>query len=95
LTARAGAHPSTAGPAVGDTVLAEDGDIGQVERVLRSENAEPRFIVVATRGRSWLVRRPVIPCELIVDVDPRRRFVRVRGTRVRIGRLPESLPLVL
>jgi hypothetical protein len=78
-------------PAIGDDVVAGDGRVGRVARLLRTESAVPLYMIVAA-GR---VRRryPVIACDLITDIDG--RVVRVRGSRHALRRLPESLPLVL
>lgn len=79
---------------VGDTVLAQDGDLGQIERIIRSETSKPVYVVVAVRrlvGR----RYPVIPWSLVTGVDRSRRRVHVRGRRGTISRLSETLPLVV
>jgi hypothetical protein len=79
---------------VGDTVLAQDGALGQIERIIRSETRKPVYVVVAVRrvvGR----RYPVIPWSLVTGVDRSRRRVHVRGRRGSISRLSETLPLVV
>lgn len=78
----------------GDAVIAEDGALGQVDRLLRSEDHAPVYLIVRV-GRALRRRYPVIPVSLITDVDSRRRRVRLRGRRTTIARLPETLPLVL
>ncbi len=79
--------------AVGDTVVAEDGPVGHVERVLRAD-AGPEFVVVSVR--SGLRRRhPVVSCELVAAVDPQRDVVHVRGRSASIRGLSEALPLLL
>lgn len=79
---------------VGDTVLAQDGALGQIERIIRSETRKPVYVVVAVRrvvGR----RYPVVPWSLVTGVDRPRRQVHVRGRRGTISRLSEALPLVV
>jgi hypothetical protein len=79
---------------VGDTVVAEDGAVGHVDRIIRAESRMPVFMVVASRRR---VRRryPVIPSSLVTRVDRRGRRVHVRGLRRSLGTLPEHLPIVV
>lgn len=79
--------------AVGDAVMADDGHLGRVERVLRSETAEPRFVVLSVQNRLRR-RHPIIPFELVATVDRRSEVVRVRGRRAAIARCSEALPLV-
>lgn len=79
---------------VGDTVLTQDGALGKIERVIRSETSMPVYVVVAVRrlvGR----RYPVIPWSLVTAVDRSRRRVHVRGRSGTISRLSETLPLVV
>lgn len=80
--------------AVGDEVLADDGIVGSVEEVMWSESHAPRFIVVTVRRRIGR-RHPVIPAELVSAVDRRASRIHLRGTRDRIVRLPETVPLLL
>jgi hypothetical protein len=79
---------------VGDTVVAQDGALGRVERVIRSEAYVPAYLVVAARGR---VRRryPILPWSLVTRVDRSTRRVHVRGRRGRLGDMSEALPIVL
>ena len=91
-TARA--RPAVAEIREGDSVLAEDGAVGRVERLVRSEGRTPAYLVVRV-GRALRRRYPVIPVSLVTGVDSRRRRVELRGRSETIGRLPESLPLVL
>jgi hypothetical protein len=79
---------------VGDTVLAQDGDLGQIERIIRSETSKPIYVVVAARRVVWR-RYPVVPWSLVTGVDRSRRRVHVRGRRGTIRRLSETLPLVV
>ena len=79
---------------VGDTVIAADGPVGRVEHVLRTEAAEQRFVVVVVR-RGLRRRHPVVPVDLVAAIDRRHELVRLRGSRHRIMRLPESLPLLV
>lgn len=76
---------------VGDDVVACDGRVGHVTRLLRTERAVPRYMIVAT-GRVWR-RYPVIECGLITEIDD--HVVRVRGSKRILSRLPEALPLVV
>ncbi len=85
---------STPAARVGDTVLAQDGALGRIERVIRSETSMPVYVVVAVRrlvGR----RYPVIPWSLVTAVDRSRRRVYVRGRCGRISQFSETLPLVV
>lgn len=78
----------------GDAVVASDGRLGRVERVIRSESRAPVYLVVSV-GRAVRRRYPVLPFTLVEAVDWRRRSVRVLGRRRTLQRLPETLPLVL
>jgi hypothetical protein len=81
-------------PRVGDTVVAQDGPLGEIERVIRTETRAPVYVVVAVRkliGR----RYPVVPWPLVTGVDRGRRRVQVHGRRHAISRLSETLPLVV
>jgi hypothetical protein len=79
---------------VGDTVIAEDGAVGHIDRIIRTESRAPMFMIVASRRR---IRRryPVIPSSLVTRVDRSRRRVHVRGHRRSVGTLPEHLPIVV
>ena len=79
---------------VGDTVVADDGFVGQVEQILLSENATPQFVVVSVRDRLRR-RHPVVPLSLLARVDRLRDVIHVRGGRNSIKRLPEALPLLV
>jgi PRC-barrel domain len=79
---------------VGDTVVAADGAVGRVERVIRTETSMPAYLVVAA-DRFLRRRYPVLPWSLVHGVDRAGRRVHVAGRRGRLGRLPESLPIVL
>ena len=92
-TLRADTHPVPEAR-VGDTVLAQDGALGKIERVIRSETSVPVYVVVAVRrlgGR----RYPVVPWSLVTAVDRSRRRVHVQGRCGTISRFPETLPLVV
>jgi PRC-barrel domain protein len=81
-------------PRIGDTVVAQDGIVGHVESVIRSETRRPVFVVVAVQrfiGR----RRPVVPWSLVTAVDRSQQRVQLRGRRKTISRLPETVPLVI
>ena len=79
---------------IGDTVVADDGTLGHVDRVIRAESQAPAYLVVAA-GRRLRRRYPVVPSTLVTGVDRARRRVRVRGVRRSIGRLSEQLPIVV
>lgn len=77
----------------GDSVVAEDGPLGRVDGLVRSEADVPLYLIVRV-GR--LRRRyPVVPASLVAAVDSRRRLVELGGQRATIARLPETLPSVL
>lgn len=79
---------------VGDDVVAADGRLGRVECVLRAESAAPTYLVVAV-GTRLRRRYPVVPWGLVAGIDGARRRVHVRLERKALGRLPETLPLVV
>jgi len=86
-------HTESAGEArVGDAVLAEDGEVGRVATIVRSERKVPLYIVIAT-GRFLRRRHPVLPCSLVEGVDRAQRRVYVSGRRARLCRLSESVPI--
>ncbi|MEP7224478.1 MAG: PRC-barrel domain-containing protein [Actinomycetota bacterium] len=79
---------------VGDTVVAQDGALGTIERIIRSETRAPIYVVVAVRG--FLRRRyPVVPWFLVTAVDRSRRSIHIRGRRALMSRFSETLPLVV
>jgi hypothetical protein len=78
----------------GDTVVTQDGVLGCVDRLVRSEAQAPAYLVVRT-GRTLRRRFPVVPVSLVAGVDSRRRQVELHGRRKAICSLPETLPLVL
>jgi hypothetical protein len=99
ITRRLSPATSVGAPAVasireGDAVVAEDGVLGRVDRLVLSEIDAPAYLVVRA-GRTLRRRYPVIPMSLVAGVDSRRHVVRLRGRRETIGRLPETIPLVL
>lgn len=91
-TARVG--PAISAIREGDAVLADDGVLGCVDQLVQSEGRTPAYLVVRAGG-ALRRRYPVVPVSLVTTVDSRRRRVTVRGRRDAIGRLPETLPLVL
>ncbi|HSI97512.1 MAG TPA: hypothetical protein VK926_04050 [Gaiellaceae bacterium] len=78
----------------GDEVVAQDGTLGRVERIIRSEQSEAEFLVVAVERRLRL-RYPIVPVSLMAGVDRVRRRVHLRGRRESLSRLSEALPIVL
>jgi hypothetical protein len=79
----------------GDTVVADDGVVGCVDRAVRSETGATVYLIVSIAVMVQRKRYPVVPASLVMAVDRSRSLVRVRGTRRMIGRLPETLPLVI
>lgn len=87
-------EPAIAEARIGDTVVAEDGTLGEIERLIRTEAKTPAYVVIAVRrvvGR----RYPVMPWSLVTGVDRSQRRVHVRGRRRNLSRLSETLPLVV
>lgn len=85
---------ATLAPLEGDRVVAQDGDLGCVDRVLRSEAARAIYLVVAV-GAVGRRRYPVLHCGLVESVDRAGRTVYVRGRRRSLQSLPESAPIVI
>lgn len=79
---------------VGDDVIAEDGSLGRVDRIVRSESREPVYLVVAV-GRLTRRRYPIVPCAIVIAVDRSRRKVHVGGRREPLAGLSERVPMVL
>jgi hypothetical protein len=79
---------------VGDAVIAEDGALGRVDRVVRAESQAPAYLVVAAR-RTLLRRYPVVPAGLVTYVDRSRKCIHVRGRKRSVSSLPEYLPIVV
>lgn len=78
----------------GDAVIAEDGVLGRVDQLIRSETQVPIYLVVRA-GRTLRRRYPVVSVSLVAAVDSSRNLVQLRGRCDQIGRLPETLPLLL
>ena len=79
---------------VGDVVLAQDGPLGRVESLMRSESQATAFLVVAA-GR-WPSRRyPVVPCSLVATIDRRGGSIHLRGRRKALARLSETPPILV
>ena len=85
------AHPA---PRAGDRVIAQDGDLGHVDRILHSEAADPVYLVVAV-GAMGRRRYPILHRALVTGVDRSERRIYVRGRRRALKRLPESPPIVI
>lgn len=79
----------------GYLVEASDGRVGEVEMPLfPPDRSDPDYLVL--RGdRPLSLRRPLVSTELVKEVDPFHRRIRVRGTRRQIQSLPERLPLAI
>jgi hypothetical protein len=77
----------------GDRVVAQDGDLGRVDRILCTDSATPIYLVVAV-GAIGRRRYPILHTALVTDVDLGERKVYVRGRRRALERLPESPPIV-
>lgn len=79
---------------IGDVVVAQDGTLGAVDRIIADEASTPAYLVVAVGPR---LRRtyPIVPCTLVTGIDRARQRIHIRGRRRSLGRLPESIPLVL
>lgn len=76
-------------------VQASDGRVGEVETPLfPPDRSEPDYLVLRIGGALG-VRRPVLATALVEEVDPRRRVIRVHGTKGQIENLPEHLPLAI
>jgi len=97
LPGRVGRRPNgpiEADPRVGDTVYAQDGALGVVDRVITAENSVPAFLVVEV-GKRVRRRYPVVPWSIVRTVDCTRHRVYLRGRRRRLERLSETVPMVL
>lgn len=81
-------------PRVGDRVVARDGVVGRIDRIVRSETRDPTYIVVAV-GRRFRRRYPIAPWSLVTRVDRGRRQIHVAGRRRSLERLPETLPIAI
>jgi hypothetical protein len=79
----------------GFVVEASDGRVGEVEIPLfPPDRSVPDYLLLRASG--FLIRRrPLVPTELVEDVDTRRRRIRIRGSRNEIESLPERLPLAI
>lgn len=77
----------------GDDVIAQDGSLGRIERIVRADPHGAVYLVVAV-GRILGRRYPVVSGALVTTVDRSRRHVHVRGRRESLERLSETLPVV-
>jgi hypothetical protein len=76
----------------GYRVEARDGAAGQVEQVLYwSDASVPDYIVVGT-GRWFFGHKSVLSVQLIEDIDPSSRRIRMKLSRAEIREAPEHLP---
>ena len=76
----------------GFSVLADDGRLGEIETPLfPPDSAEPDYLVVLIGRRTS--RRRLVGVGLVDSADPRRREVRLRGSRAEIHSLPALLPV--
>jgi hypothetical protein len=79
----------------GFAVEASDGVVGVVETPLfPPDDTYPDFLVLRI-GNRLHPRRPILPTALVESVDLGSRVVRVRGSSVEIGHLPEHLPIAI
>jgi hypothetical protein len=78
----------------GDQVVAQDGALGHVDRIVRSDADGPVYFVVSVGP---LVRRryPILHRTLVTGVDRSGGKMYVRGHRRSLERLSESSPLVI
>jgi hypothetical protein len=79
---------------VGDEVVAQDGSLGRVDRVIRFETNDPAYLVVEVR-RGLGKRYPIVPCALVTRIDRIARCVHLRGRCRTLRRLPETIPIVV
>ena len=93
-TCLTGGPEGTGDVRVGDDVIAQDGSLGRVDRIVRSESKAPVYLVVAIGGVTRR-RYPIVPCAIVTAVDRSRGKVHVRGWRESLAGLSESVPLVL
>jgi len=84
----------SAAPKVGDEVVAGDGVVGEVDRIVHSEARDPVYLVVAV-GRRFRKRYPVTPWSLVTRVDRGHRQIYVDCRRRSLERLPETLPIAI
>jgi hypothetical protein len=87
-------HIGTPAIREGDSVVAEDGILGDIEAIVLSERRVPLFMIVRA-GSLLRPRYPVVPVSLVTGVDAARRMVDVRGQLAAMRRMPETIPLVL
>jgi hypothetical protein len=78
----------------GDQVVAEDGPLGQVDSIVRSESGGPSYVVVSA-GSMLRRRYPVLHCALVTRVDRSSARLYVRGQRGSLACLSESVPIVI
>jgi hypothetical protein len=78
----------------GDHVVARDGVLGQVDRIVRSDAEGPVYFVVSVGPR---VRRryPILHRTLVTGVDRSSGKMYVRGHRRSLERLSERPPLII
>ena len=79
---------------VGDEVVAQDGSLGRVDRVIRFETDDPAYLVVEVR-RGLGKRYQVVPRTLVTNIDRVARRVHLGGPRRSFRRLPETIPIVV
>lgn len=79
----------------GFLAIASDGHLGQIEMTLAPpEREEPDYLVVRTR-RFLRCRHPVVPAQLVEEIDPDRRLVYLRGRAHQLAEFGELLPLAI
>jgi hypothetical protein len=78
----------------GDQVVAQDGALGQVDRIVRSDADGPVYFVVSV-GPLLRRRYPVLHRTLVTAVDRSSGKMYVRGHRRSLERLSERPPIVI
>jgi hypothetical protein len=78
----------------GDQVVAQDGPLGQIDRIVRSDADSSVYLVVSV-GRRVRRRYPILDGTLVKGVDRPRGLVYVRGRRQALERLSESPLLII
>jgi hypothetical protein len=79
----------------GFDVIASDGVVGRVERLLFPvDETTPDFLVIRV-GSRLRPRHPVLPAALVDRIDVVERRILVSRTSAEISSLPEHLPVAI